>query len=771
MYFPFSQIKFRFLNPFFLLIFCGGLEFCSEQKDQTGIAYDLTRLLALPGTKVEGKFPDKDPLPYHWKKNPGRHSGLPIERKWENTQITFNTDKTLFINHSLDALYLPPNSSYFFKIEKGDYDFKFSAGILGESINSSGLKGTLSLEVDGKEIQSFVFEDDNRENWKSIGLQISVHQNIKFIWKSENSHLYLAEPILYFQDHSKKPNVILIVLDSARKDFFGSYGFPYPITPNMDQLAKESVFFENPFSNGNWTKPSMISFFHSEYSSNLGLGNSWFTTKPYQRKVYYGKKRYNLTNILRENGYYTKTVMNNVFFLDYTTVGIDLGFHNSFQVGMDILDTPALTDHAVSFVDEIGQRPFFLHFNLNTPHASYSPPSEDMALVKKMIPPEVFYKFESPVQRYIGEMFYTDREVGRLLKTLKDKNLYDDSLIIVTGDHGELFSPHHDYSYHFIMKTRFGHGETHYDEEINVPYFIKPPRSVEAKIENRKISGQSSLLSLVPTVLGLLNLPFDPKQFRGVDYSSFIFGDSENPKEKTIYTEGRMSESLRTEEFKYIRRYPGFTTVRRKFDGEAHTMSEELYDLKKDPAEKTNLSQDTSRDSQALLSSAREIFQTGRFLNRNKIHLQLPPCGKSVCNDSGNLQVQGSIYDWIVPKDTLIQSTSAKQIQYQKNISGNSEELIFLTVNPELEADFRLYRDGLPVSYRVGRWGLEFVWATPRLLKELLTSEREPSGWDKSGLPWIYNDASFSGDSESTAQKEMGKEVKKILETWGYIHE
>ncbi|WP_411824515.1 sulfatase [Leptospira sp. 'Mane'] len=768
-----SQIFSRSLSSILVVLLSFALGFCSEQKNGEGIAYDLTRLLSSPGTKVEGKFPDKDPLPYHWKKNPGRHSNLPTSRKWENTQITFNTDKTLFINHSLDAIYFPPNSSYSFEIQKGSYDFKSLAGILGETFHSAGLQGTLTIEADGKKVQSFVLGDNNRENWKPIEVQVVNDTNLKLIWKSDNAHLYLAEPILYSQSQPQKSNVILIVLDSARKDFFGSYGFPYPITPNMDQLARESVFFENPFSNGNWTKPSMMSFFHSEYSSNLGLGNSWFTTKPYQRKVYYGKKRNNITNVLRENGYYTKTVMNNVFFLDYTTVGIDLGFHNSFQVGMDILDTPALTDHAISFVGEMGKKPFFLHFNLNTPHASYSPPAEDMAVIKKMIPPEVFYKFESPVQRYIGEMHYTDREVGRLLQSLKEKNLYDDSLIIITGDHGELFSPHHDYSYHFIMKTRFGHGETHYDEEIGVPYFIKLPKSAEKKVENRKIPGQSSLVSLVPTVLGLLNITFDPKQFKGVDYSSFIFGNSENPKEKNIYTEGRMSESLRTEEYKYIRRYPGFTSVRRTFDGEPHTMAEELYDLKKDPEERVNLSQDPQPDSLALLSKARIAFQAGHFLNRNKIHIQLPSCpkDKGICNDSGSLQVQGSIYDWIVPKDTRILSTSAKQIQYQTNVSQSPEELVFFTVNPELEADFRLYRNGAPISYRVGRWGLEFVWANPQLLKNLLTSDREPSGWGKSGLPWIYNDASFSGDSESTAQREMGREVKKILETWGYIHE
>jgi arylsulfatase A-like enzyme len=66
--------------------------------------------------------------------------------------------------------------------------------------------------------------------------------------------------------------------------------FPYEITPNISEMAKESIVFENPFANGNWTKPSMISFFHSEYSSNLGIHNLWFATQANHKKIFYEKK-------------------------------------------------------------------------------------------------------------------------------------------------------------------------------------------------------------------------------------------------------------------------------------------------------------------------------------------------------------------------------------------------------------------------------------------------------------------------------------------------
>jgi arylsulfatase A-like enzyme len=753
---------------FFLLFVLSFFSFqCKEQINAPAIAYDLVKELQLPSTIVTGIPSTLDPLAYHWKKNPGRHSHLPIERKWENTQMTFNTDKSIFLNHSLDSLYFAPNSSYTFLIQSGEYELRSLAGLLNQNEKIKKAKGTLVIEADGIEIFKKSFSDTDTETWISLNTKLKLKKVLTISWNSQSDHLFLGEPLLYLHQSHFKPNVILIVIDSARKDFFGSYGFPYQITPNMDTLAKESVFFENPFSNGNWTKPSMMSFFHSEYSSNLGLGNSWFTTKPYQRKVYYGRERPNIASILRKNGYYTKSIMNNVFFLDYTTVGVDLDFHNSYQVGMDILDTKALTDHAIDFVDEMGERPFFLHFNLNTPHASYSPPPEDLQKVKSLIPPEVFYRYESPVQRYIGEMHYTDREVGRLLQTLKKSNQYDNSIIIVTGDHGELFSPHHDYSYHFIMKTRFGHGETHYDEEINVPLFIKLPKGI--KSTKSKIEGQSSLLSLLPTILGLLGIDQSSYQFKGIDYSKCIISNEDCPKDKIIYTEGRMSESIRTPFYKYIRRYPGFTTVKRTFDGEPHTMREELYDLQKDPEEKFNLS--ILPEGVSLLEKARFDFQKGRFLNRNQIHLRLPKCQLPVCRDMATLVVQGSIYDWHSPSQLNIVGSSAKTLNFDIEVGGKPLEIHFDTVNPELEGQFRFYRNGQPLPYRLGKWGIETLFVNATLSKEFILSDRIPLGWEETDLPWIYNDGSFSGVSESNLQKEMGKEVKKILETWGYIHE
>ncbi|GBF51622.1 type I phosphodiesterase/nucleotide pyrophosphatase [Leptospira ryugenii] len=755
--------KIGILAILFCLLFAG----CKEKEESLSIAYDLVLDLEKETTSFQGQFVANDPLVYHWKKNPGRQTSLPTKRKWQNTQITFNTDKELFINHSLDAIYFPPNTSYEFEIKEGQYTFEAYYGLLKGNPNQKNSEGELAIEVDGIVLEKRDCKDQMVESWNRLSKPLKISKRIKLIWKSNSDHLFLGRPLLLKTNAETKYNVIFIVLDSARKDFFQTYGFPYPITPNMDAFAKESVVFENPFSNGNWTKPSMMSFFHSEYSSNLGLGNSWFTTKPYQRVVYYGKPRYNLANIMRKNSYVSQTIMNNVFFLDYTTVGVDLGFHDSFQVGMDILDTEVLTNQAIQFVEQNKEKSFFLHFNLNTPHASYSPPPEHMKAVRELIPSQEFYRFESPVQRYMGELHYTDREVNRLFSKLKELGLYEKSLIILTGDHGELFSPHHDYSYHFIMQTRFGHGETHYDEEINVPYFIKLPNDLVPK--KRFIPGQVSLLSILPTVLGLLGIKQDIYDFKGINFSECILNDEPCPKENTIYTEGRMSESMRTASYKYIRRYPGFTTVRRTVAGEPHFMMEELYDLVKDPEEKTNLV--PIDESHPLLVKARSEFLDSRFLNRNRIKIKIPACEDDACKDRVIVNVLGSIYQYESSADVKFLSSSAKNLQMEIVTKKNPIDITIETVNPEFETRIQCYRNGRFWNYRTGRWGIEGLNLPSTIPKEFILSDATPLGWESSHLPWVYNDGSFSGGAESSSQQEMGKEVKKILSTWGYIHE
>jgi arylsulfatase A-like enzyme len=748
-----------------------SLDTDTHQKER--IAFDLTRELGKESTFRNGEFSnERDPIPSHWKKNPGRFSKLLPEKKWWNSQITFNTNKVLFINESKDSILIPPSknqdSSIQFKIQKSLYKFSTNIGLL-VSRNGEKPQGTFQIKSGGKILYTWNSKLESLESWEKMDLDLNLEEDLTLIWKSQNSFLVLGSPLLLKKINTQSPNIILIVIDAARKDFFPTYGFPYEITPNISVMAKESIVFENPFANGNWTKPSMISFFHSEYSSNMGIHNLWFATQSNHKKIFYEKKVDSIAEILRQNSYYTKSIMNNVFLLDYTTVGVDLGFHSSFQIGKDIEDTEVLTSEAIKFLDEKKSDQFFLHWNLNTPHGGYAPPKDMMEEIFVRVPTSELSKIDPPIRRYMGEIFYTDFVIGKFIAKLKELDLYDNSMIIITGDHGELFDPKHDYHYRYILQGLYGHGETHYDEEINVPWIVKLPKNQQAILNKRTIGGQVSLISLLPTLLGLAGIQYNSEVTKGIDYSNCILTKNNCPQEKYIYTEGRMSESIRTLDYKYIRRYQGYSNVNFSKEGAKHSMPEELYDLKKDPKEHNNLS--TQVEGINLLKTARINFNKKEFLIKNRFHIYLPKCMTSFCNYKINLQIPSGIYKIDLPKGMTATTDNFRSTIIQGNLSSDLETIQIHTVNPEpnIVANFSL--NGKELNYRIGKWGIQ-VQNSSQLKENLfLLSAREPTGFRKSILPWIYNDGRLSGEYENETQSLMGQEVRKILESWGYIHE
>lgn len=740
----------------------------SSKKNLEVVAYDFTREVYKDSTQRWGSFPeDRKLLNYHWKKNPGRYSQLSPKEKWWNTQMTFHIDSNLFINDSQDSLLFPPSvehksSGLKFTFPVGSFKFQGMIGILSDGNKATG---QLNIRSGNTLLETWNLDSSHTESWTKIELLLDESSDIEMEWISHDSYLIIGQPLLYKQEITKYPNVILIVIDSARKDFLPFYGFPHNITPHMNALREESILFENPFSNGNWTKPSMISFFYSEYASNLGIHNLWFATLPSHKKIFYQTKIPSIAEAYRQNGYTTESVMNNVFLLDYTTVGVDLGFHRSYQIGKDIEDTEPLTNRAIQFVRENAGKQFFLHFNLNTPHGGYAPPVEYLQKVREIMGDKDFFTYNSPIRRYMGELYYTDYEIGRLIDEMKKQGIYEDSIIIVTGDHGELFDPAHDSHYRYILQGLYGHGETHYDEELNVPYMIKIPN--HQRVNKNLISGQSSLLSLAPTLLELSGIDTSSFGYKGVDYSKCILNNVDCPKEQFIYSEGRMSESIRNKDYKYIKRYQGYTMISRG-DGEKYPMPEELYDLKKDPLEHNNLS--LVPEAQPLLNRARKELQETVFLKKNRFHIHIPSCN-APCSYSGTATIPAGIYKVETSPGVIVTANSSKNFTWKTKGGANPHRITIHTTNPEPEWIGSIYRDGRQLDIRFGKWGIEK--RDPKIQREsaFLFAGREPLGFRESTIPWIYNDGRLSGVESTEIQSAMGEEVRKILESWGYIHE
>lgn len=735
--------------------------FCEDKKDLPKPKYPIDLNRQISQSKTENfKFDEKIDIVSHWKKNPSRFSGLDSKTKWLNTQMTFNTDKSAYINHSQDSILLNPQASIEFKIEPGIYTLRFDAGLLSSGLSG---KGNLELIVDNKPSPESIVKIEKEETWFNFERKIRINHSLKFKWGSDNSFGFIAHPILMPDEFKNtKNNIILFVIDALRADSLSFSGLKFPTSPNIDQLAEESVVFSKAFVNANWTKPSMLSMFYSDYASNLGIGNIGFDVSPAQKKIFYRPSRKNLIQVLRENHYYTASIMNNVFLLDYTGVGFDLGFHELIQIGKDIEDTKRISEETIQFLNRNSHSPFFLHINFNTPHGSYEPPSKVMIEMQQETDPKNWFKENPTIRRYYGEIRYADQELGKIIEELKARQLYDTTTIVLTADHGELFSDHHTHLANGIYGVKYGHGMTHFEEEIHVPYLIKPAKSISHKILSKKIDKPVSLLSITPTILGVSNVPYSKKDFKGMDYSHFLFGETFQA-EESIFTEGRLSESVRTDKFKYIRFYPGYTNSQLAGRYLMSDELDELYDLESDSDEKQNLAKESSFFKKAESELEKHSNLTNSF------HIIFPPKKESDVY-SGNIFVQGAIYKIRNQKEFGIKIQNKRNFSFEFKGNNQEREIIIDTVQPDFNFSFSLYLNQKSEKYRVGKWGIvntKYLETYP----QLLVSNSKPSVVDNLDLPLIYNDAKLSGEKEVMTSSAMSDEVRQILKSWGYIHE
>ncbi|MDX1961032.1 MAG: sulfatase [Leptospiraceae bacterium] len=690
------------------------------------------------------RFDDSNDLTFHWKKNPSRFSN-PKNPKYSNLQIGIQEDSILFRNESKDSLMLSPNSSL---------EINFPSLISFFQTDYLVLQGSGKLQLYSNNEILYEKEISYSNKWETLKIEKKM-SNLKFVWVG-NSFLFLGAPRSISKEISK-PNIILIVIDALRKDALGSYGNQFKISPTLDELAKDSVKFNSHFANANWTKPSMISLFYGDYSSNLGITSIGFPISVSEKLVFYSQKNPGLVNILREENYYTKSIMNNVFLQDYTGVGVDLGFHDLTQIGKDISDTEEITKSAIKFLESSKEETFFLHINYNTPHGSYSPPNRILKKIEEETAKEVWNTKNSIIKRYYGEVRYVDEEIQKIIHVLKKLNLYEESHIIITSDHGDLFEKKHSFEENKIFGTQYGHGETHYDEEIAIPLIWKFPNSVSKSLIQKEFDGMSSGISLVPTLLSSLNIEYDKKLFKGKDFFHFLKTNSGESKEEFVYTEGRMSESIRTNTMKYIRRFSGFTNYYLDFQPIDQSKLEEAYDLEKDPQELSPI---------VVQDEWRKILYENS-LKKNSLKIFFP---KESLPAKINLNLVGEIYrfEFLTGEGKSI-AFNKNNIQFEVPFQETNVEIRIMITNPETRFYYSLDTKTAQRKLRLGKWGiLDKVEINN---SRIIFSETEPDGLKKSKQVWAYLDGALINNSSIERTKKLQTEVMSVLKSWGYIQE
>ena len=348
------------------------------------------------------------------------------------------------------------------------------------------------------------------------------------------------------------PNVVLITIDTLRADHVGCYGDRQIKTPNIDGLAADGTRFERTFTPVPMTLPSHTAMLTGTYPMLSGMhdfsGNKLSPQQP------------TLATVLKQNGYTTGAVIAAAV-LD-SRFGLNQGFdfyydHFDFsrldEANLDEMERPGnlVADQVLDWLGKISQKKFFLWMHLYDPHYPYHPPEP--------------YSREYADRPYDGEIAFADEQVGRLVSYLKDKGLYQNTVIVLSGDHGESLGEHGEKTHGFFI----------YNATMHVPLIIHLP----GKAKTPAVADPVSLVDLMPTVLAAVGVDIPP-QVQGKSLLPVLRGESADH-ERAVYGETFLP-----------RIHFNWSELRGAENAKYHFIDAprpELYDLGKDPGELRNL--------------------------------------------------------------------------------------------------------------------------------------------------------------------------------------
>ncbi|MEZ4650192.1 MAG: sulfatase-like hydrolase/transferase [Candidatus Eisenbacteria bacterium] len=359
-------------------------------------------------------------------------------------------------------------------------------------------------------------------------------------------------------------NLLLISMDTTRRDHLSVYGFEKPTTPHLDALAAEGIVFDRATAPTPITLPSHTTMMTGLYPFHHRVRNNG--------AYIVGDSLQTLAESLQGRGYRTGAIVG--AFPVAHQFGLDQGFDHyddefpttSMARHADTAQRRAtdVTDLSLAWLDEPSDEPFFLWSHYFDPHNPYDPPEPHKSLFA-----------DDP---YSGEIHYADAEIGRLLDGLSSRGLLEKTVILVVADHGEGLGDHREMTHSFFV----------YGSTQRVPLLLRLPNSgpfADRKWRGKRIEEMVGLVDLLPTALHALGLPqretpeVDGKSLlpvvaKGTPGHSWVYHETLVPRLEYGTAELR---SLERRQYKYIR------APRR-----------ELYDLTHDAAEGSNIAQ---RDS------------------------------------------------------------------------------------------------------------------------------------------------------------------------------
>ncbi len=385
-----------------------------------------------------------------------------------------------------------------------------------------------------------------------------------------------SEPQKQSAPPEKSPDVVFITIDTLRADHLDTYGYERTTSPNLTELARTGVRFERAIAQAPWTLPSLGTLHTSLYPREHGA------TK---QGTVLSDSLTTIAEVASEAGYITIGVVSNVS--SNKEHGFGQGFDHWDQTQMQggrTITAGHLTRIALRLLEESDRsKPFFLWIHYLDPHTYYMPHprfgyaaqyyAERFPKNGVRAPNKIYDKLESPLREqfvdyarglYDEEICFNDEKIGVLVDGLKKLDALDDTVFIVTSDHGEFFSEH----------GRFVHGRDVYEEVIRVPLIVGG--AIDPALRGKVVSQRVEISAVPATVMQILGRAKHP--FRGPSLLDIASGKESVP---VVFTQGLGFKDKDLKDAVYIDEHK--LIYNQDYD------SYELYDLNDDPKEAHNL--------------------------------------------------------------------------------------------------------------------------------------------------------------------------------------
>ncbi|MBN2804227.1 MAG: sulfatase [Deltaproteobacteria bacterium] len=396
-----------------------------------------------------------------------------------------------------------------------------------------------------------------------------------------------------------RPSVILIVIDAVNVKHLSTYGYERETSPNLTTLAKNGFVFANYVSNSSWTRPSFTTII-------TGLTKKQHKVELMNRDVDMG-----ITTVaehFRNAGYKTAGIVGNPL-----VRGV-WGFNQGYQYYEDTASLKKafpqdsqLTEKAINWINQVKGSPFFLKLFYTSSHAPYRPLGIARHFVEKIKKGEIveypFREYKTPMPKadhnktvaaYDDEIRYADMQIGKLIKELKRLSLDENTAIIITADHAEMFGQHNCYVHAYHM----------WEEALRIPFVMYLPWNKTKGVMSEKLF---SHVDVLPTLMEIAGIPVNDSKLTG---KSILTTLKENKNDvRSLVSQynahGIRRQAARINEYKLIHRNKvseeALKNINELHEDIPHADPEDLpsldvdeetyglYNLIDDPAESNNL--------------------------------------------------------------------------------------------------------------------------------------------------------------------------------------